>query len=193
MSAPLKHNAQAIIGSIKRFPVRWLASIVALGALAGVVLLATRPQATALEVMSPLVGKPAPQISGVSLTGTPLNLSSMRGQFVIVNFFASWCQPCFDEQPQLIQFAFDHSHNSRIIGVAFDDPASAARHFLKSTGANWPAIADPKGSIALAYGVRGPPETFVIAPSGLVVAHIDGPVTAKALHSIIARAVSEGA
>lgn len=171
--------------------------------------LATRPQATTLEAYSPLVGKPAPQIAGASLTGPPIDLAQMRGRFVLVNFFASWCVPCLDEQPQLVKlasgnqapgtFAGVHDHRPpppppvSIIGVAFDDPASAALGFLRSTGATWPAIADPSGKIALHYGVRGPPETFVVAPDGVVVAHIDGPVAARTLRAIIARAAADGA
>ncbi len=206
MSAAPRRRAAAIGSSVRRYPVRWIASLAALAALTGVLVLATRPQATALEAFSPLVGKPAPPIKGTSLTGSPVDLSQMRGRFVVVNFFASWCLPCFDEQPQLVQFSHDNrtgatpsvangqpTERASILGVAFDDPATSALNFLRSTGASWPAIGDPQGTIALRYGVRGPPETFVIAPDGLVIAHIDGPVAAQTLRAIIARAAADGA
>ena len=48
---------------------------------------------------------------------------------------------------------------------------------MRSTGATWPAVVDPGGQIALDYGVRGPPETFLVSPDGTVVAHFDGPMT----------------
>jgi cytochrome c biogenesis protein CcmG/thiol:disulfide interchange protein DsbE len=77
-----------------------------------------------------------------------------------------------------------------LVGVVFADTSANARAFMESFGADWPVVADPSGRIALAYGVRGPPETFIIAPDGLVIAHIDGPVSASYLTSLIARARS---
>ncbi len=59
---------------------------------------------------------------------------------------------------------------------------------MRSTGATWPAVIDPGGQIALQYGVRGPPETFIVSPGGTVVAHFDGPMTAGSLDYWLARA-----
>ncbi|MHB1889972.1 MAG: TlpA family protein disulfide reductase [Acidimicrobiales bacterium] len=174
---------------MKRSPVRWIA-VGVLVVIAGIVaVLATRPQATATEVITPLVGKKAPPIDATTVTGAPFRLSAYRGRFVVLNFFATWCPPCRTEEPHLVSFAYQHRSPAgpALVGVVFADTASNARAFFASTGATWPAVADPSGRIALAYGVRGPPETFVIAPDGLVVAHIDGPVTARYLDAVLAR------
>ena len=75
----------------------------------------------------------------------------------------------------------------------FDDSASSARSFMRSTGATWPAVVDGGGQIALDYGVRGPPETFIVSPGGTVVAHFDGPMTNASLDYWLARAQGGGA
>jgi cytochrome c biogenesis protein CcmG/thiol:disulfide interchange protein DsbE len=155
-----------------------------------VALLATRPSAQATEVYTPLLGQSAPAITGTTLTGQSFHLSSYRGRFVFVNFFASWCPPCQSEEPALVTFAYQHRApgDAALVGVVYDDAASSARGFETSTGATWPAVIDPGGQIESSYGLRGPPETFLISPSGRVVAHIDGPVTVSFLDKQLAAA-----
>ncbi len=168
---------------------------VALVAIGLVAILASRPQAGNVQASSPLVGANAPSISGTTLNGNGLvNLSEFRGKYVVVNFFASWCTPCHIEEPELVQFAFQHSKigDAVILGVAFNDPSSDAESFLKSSGSNWPSINDATGSIATAFGVSEPPETFVVSPQGIVLAKIIGPVTVQGLDSVISKAKSSG-
>jgi len=152
-----------------------IAVSVAVVAAAFVTVLATRPPARVGEANSPLLGQPAPPISGTSIDGVPVDLGAMRGRFVLVNFFASWCGPCHTEQPQLLAL----SRQAQLVGVVFQDSPSSALSFLRSGGAGWPAMADPQGSTALQWGVRGPPESYLVSPDGTVVAKILGPVTAS--------------
>jgi cytochrome c biogenesis protein CcmG/thiol:disulfide interchange protein DsbE len=173
-----------------RHTARWIA-LVALVVVAGLVaLLASSPPQTAAEVQTPLVGQHAPALAGPTLAGGTFDLKALRGRWVVVNFFASWCPPCQQEQPELV--AFDYAHRApraaTLVGVVFDDSATSARGFMRSTGATWPAVGDPGGQIAFDYGVRGPPETFLVSPSGLVVAHFDGPMTAHDIDYWLARA-----
>jgi len=169
--------------SHRRHTARWVAAAALVLGASLVAVLATRPSATATEVNTPLVGTRAPAISGTTLAGQAFDLASMRGRWVVVNFFASWCPPCQQEQPDLVAFAYRHRAlgDTALVGVVFDDAVSSARGFARSSGATWPAIVDGGGQIALDYGVRGPPETFLVSPSGIVVAHLDGPVTAAQL------------
>ncbi|HXY43437.1 MAG TPA: redoxin domain-containing protein, partial [Acidimicrobiales bacterium] len=105
---------------------------VAVVAVALVAVLATRPPATMVMADSPLVGKPAPPIVATSFyprTGSTVSLSSMRGRWVLVNFFASWCDACRQEEPQLEQFLYARPGGLRtdVLGVLFGDTESDGR------------------------------------------------------------------
>jgi cytochrome c biogenesis protein CcmG/thiol:disulfide interchange protein DsbE len=178
----------------RRHTARWIAGLVLAVLAALIVLLATRPPATAVEVFSPLVGKQAPEIRGTTVTGQNFRLDAYRGRWVFVNFFASWCPPCQEEEPELVTFAYQHRAPGApaLIGVVYDDDASRARAFEASVGGTWPAVVDPGGQMALRYGVRGPPEWFLISPTGQVVGHYDGAVTASYLDRQLAGARAAG-
>jgi cytochrome c biogenesis protein CcmG, thiol:disulfide interchange protein DsbE len=178
-----------------RHTARWVALGVLLVAAGLIAVLATRPPATVAEVQSPLVGRPAPPISGVTLDGAGEALPEPPGRYEVVNFFASWCEPCQTEGPNLVQFQFEHARagDASLLSVVFDDSPGAARAYQSSLGATWPTLADPGGRIALSYGVRAPPSTFVIAPDGRVVAYVVAPVTAADLDRIIARSEASDA
>ena len=148
-----------------------------------VAVLATRQPADQADANSPLLGQPAPAVVGPALDGGPVSLDGLAGHYVVLNFFASWCAPCHQELPQLVRLA-RADPSVRVLGVVFDDTQAAALRFLTSGGAGWPSLADPDGRIALEYGVRAPPESYLISPNGTVVAKIIGGLTAERVRHV---------
>ena len=173
-----------------RHTARWTAAVVLVVAAGRVAVVATRPSASVAEVKSPLVGKTAPIIGGVTVGGTNFAVPTAPGHYVVLNFFASWCIPCQNEGPELVKFEYQHqrSGDASMVSVVFDDTVSAARGYQATLGVTWPTLADVSGKLALDYGVRGQPTTFVIAPDGRVVAYIVSQVTAGELDRVIAAA-----
>jgi cytochrome c biogenesis protein CcmG, thiol:disulfide interchange protein DsbE len=156
------------------------------------VVAATRPSVQATEAESPLVGRPAPSLDGTALSGSRFSLASDRGHYVYVNFFASWCAPCQEEEPALEDFVFrqsrDGKNGARMVSVVFNDTVSDARRFATDWGIRWPVVPDSGGAIANSYGVGAPPMTFLVSPTGTVVGTWIGPVTVAQLDQMLSAA-----
>ena len=167
-----------------------LYSAVAIGAvmIAFVAVLATRKSAVDQQTRSPLLGKVAPSLVGTDLGGTTFDLTSFRGKFVVVNFFASWCVPCQQEQPQLVKFAHEPGSDRAVVGVLNQDTRGPASRFMAENGGTWPALLDGDGQHSLDWGVRGPPESYLINPDGIVLAKFIGQITAARLDQLVAQA-----
>ncbi len=178
-----------------RHSARWVAVGVLVIAAGLIAVLATRPPAAVDEVQNPVVGRMAPPVSGETLAGTHYTLPRVPGKFVVLSFFASWCEPCQTEGPDLVAFQFQHHRrgDATVVSVMFSDSASNARASQARLGVTWPTMADDGGAIALDFGVRQLPSTFVIAPDGRVVASIVSPVTAAELDQVMAKARAEHA
>jgi cytochrome c biogenesis protein CcmG, thiol:disulfide interchange protein DsbE len=130
-------------------------------------------------VHSPLIGRQAPdfRLGGLG-GGNPFRLSTLRGRVVVVNFWASWCAPCRTEHSDL-QAIWDRYRTQGVVvvGISYQDSASNGLAFFRELGGDWPLLRDDGSRTALAYGVTGVPETFVIDGNGRVAAKYFGPVT----------------
>ena len=135
---------------------------------------------------SPLVGRMAPNFTLPQLDGPPVTLARLRGQVVVINFWASWCTECRVEQAALDQ-TWQQFQDSGVVvlGVDFQDTVDAARNYVRTDAVTYPVVEDASSKTALAYGLRGVPETFVVNQSGRVVNRVFGPVDAAALSSEI--------
>ncbi len=171
-----------------RHGVRWVALVVALGLGGVAALAATAPPTSQYQAASPLLDHRAPPVPGTTLTGERFDLGTLRGHYVVVDFFASWCVPCRTEQDQLIRFAQYPRDGAVLVGVVFHDSTASIRSLLGPWVGLYPVLTDPGGTIALDYGVDNPPSKYVVDPKGRVVAKIVGPVTAAGLDAVIARA-----
>lgn len=169
---------------------RWVALGLAVVAVAFVVVLATRDSAQEVAANSPLLGKIAPEVTGRELDGRTVRLSQFRGRYVLMNFFATWCTPCLREHDDLMRFQGNHTAtgDATVLGVIFDDDPDNVRRFFEQRGGDWPVITDDSGKVSLDFGVRGPPESFLISPEGIVLTRIIGGVDSGRLENLLAQA-----
>jgi len=119
------------------------------------------------------IGKPAPDftLGRLDRPGS-LQLSSLRGKVVVLNFWASWCQPCKLEAPDLAASAKKWSGRVVVLGVDVNDPSGDARDFMRKYGITYPVVHDNKNVTSPKYGLTGLPETFFLDRRGRIVSHV---------------------
>lgn len=134
---------------------------------------------------STMEGRPAPAFMLQDLDGAPVSLESLRGTPVVLNFWATWCLPCAQEHPYLVEGSRAYAGRVAFYGVLYGDKAESAREFLAKKGAAYPTLVDEDQSTAIDYGVAGVPETFFIDSQGVIVRKVSGPVNMAALVEIL--------
>lgn len=134
------------------------------------------------EIPSPLIGRPAPAFSLPQLRnpGAVINAADLKGQVWLLNVFASWCTPCLEEHPYLIDLA--KSGVVPVYGLNYKDRHEAALKWLDKHGDPYAGIVvDAEGRTGIEYGVYGVPETFVIDKLGVIRFKHIGPLTPDVL------------
>ena len=125
------------------------------------------------------------------LQGTVQSLSQYQDQWVIVNFWATWCGPCIREIPELMSFADRHLGRAQVVGIAFEKtPIDEIRSFVASFGVNYPVLIIGEEPLVPMEPLKGLPSTFLISPQGQVVHSHVGPVTENQLADWLAHYVS---
>jgi cytochrome c biogenesis protein CcmG, thiol:disulfide interchange protein DsbE len=117
-------------------------------------------------------------------------LSELRGYPIVINVWASWCNPCKKEAPVLAASARAHAGEVVFLGMDVQDFVSDARHFLRKYDAPYPSVRDGSGKAYSAYGLTGVPETYYIDARGRTVAHSVGEVTRSELEDGVTQALN---
>jgi cytochrome c biogenesis protein CcmG/thiol:disulfide interchange protein DsbE len=164
-----------------------ISAVVLLGLIALLIVrLVSASQAASVAPTYTLDGRPAPDftatIAGGS-AGQSFNLAAERGKPVVINFFASWCDPCVEEAPILKTGYATYAQQDGVvfIGIVYQDSSQNALAFARQYGEPYAIGEDPKGLTAIAYGVTGIPETVFINRAGIVVSKYGGPLDSGSL------------
>ncbi len=136
------------------------------------------------QAIAPEIGAFAPAWSASTLTGT-LDLASLRGTPVVLNFWATWCIPCRVEMPDLQ--AFHEAHPAvRVVAINLGEARAAVVDWAAQFGLTFDVALDSDQSIATRYRLRGQPSTYVVSPGGVITSIFYGPTTRSALEAALA-------
>jgi cytochrome c biogenesis protein CcmG, thiol:disulfide interchange protein DsbE len=134
-------------------------------------------------VLGPRVGR--------LLAGRSVSLTQLRGTPVVLNFWASWCDPCRAEAPGLQRgWTLARGRGVLFLGLNMQDITDDAHAFVRDAGVTYPSLRDRSNGVAHRWGVTGLPETFFVSAGGRVVGHVIGAVSAGQLADGIAAARS---
>jgi len=135
---------------------------------------------TAVQTYPP--GTPAKTLRLPGLDGPEVDLAALRGRPVVVNFWATWCEPCVREFPLLRAAAVAHKADRlAVVGVLTGDRPGAARDFVRARRATWPVALDPEATTATAWGAVGLPHTWFIRRDGTLASHQLGELSQASL------------
>jgi cytochrome c biogenesis protein CcmG/thiol:disulfide interchange protein DsbE len=142
----------------------------------------------------PVPGGKAPEFSAPYLEEPgALSLSSLKGTPVVLNFWASWCEPCREESDLLQRASEDFDGKVAVVGIDTRDSRSDAVKFVNDLGLDYPQVFDEGERLYTRYGLTGQPESFFIDQNGIVVRHILGRIEADELYQYVGELVSRNA
>jgi cytochrome c biogenesis protein CcmG/thiol:disulfide interchange protein DsbE len=129
---------------------------------------------------APVVGNPAIPFELKSLEGNSLSLPKFRGKPLVVNFFASWCDPCREEMPLINDLASKSAKGGYgVLGIAVEDSRAAVTEYVKEAKLDFPIALDLNSTVKRAYRIFGPPATFFIDGQGIVRDVVLGPISGE--------------
>lgn len=129
--------------------------------------------------------KPAPPLPSDVLQAPKTTLADLRGKPALVNFWASWCEPCRKEAPELERLDRSLHGEARLVGIDYTDQTGNARDFIHQYGWTFPVLSDPDGIYGARYRFSGLPTTVVLDSQGRIVETLRGPQTAADLRQAL--------
>ncbi len=142
---------------------------------------------TGMGARPPLVGGPAPPFTLNDLEGRPVNLMDYQGKVVLLTFWATWCEPCKKEMPE-IEAAYEQHKDQGfvVLAVNFGENPDPARSFAHHGRLTFPVLLDPSVKVASRYGVVSLPVSFFINSNGIVRERVfGGTLTAESINQIL--------
>jgi cytochrome c biogenesis protein CcmG/thiol:disulfide interchange protein DsbE len=133
----------------------------------------------AAQSAAPKVGAPAISFDLKTLDGKQAGLESFRGQPLVINFFATWCDPCREEMPLINELAKGNKHGYQVLGIAVEDTRAAVTEYVKEAKLVFPIALDLDSTVKRSYRIFGPPATFFIDGKGVIRDIVLGPITAE--------------
>ncbi len=145
--------------------------------ISGLVVLIAGIKKSATPPLKASVGLRAPELELKDPEGKTYSLSSLKGHVVLINFWASWCQPCRDEMPSLqsLYNIFRDNGQFRMLTVLYRDDYQKAATYMKENNFQFPVLIDSSGKTARSYGITGVPETYIIDKRGVLREKVIGP------------------
>jgi cytochrome c biogenesis protein CcmG/thiol:disulfide interchange protein DsbE len=135
---------------------------------------------------APTPGRPASSFDLTTLDGKNVNLETFRGKPLVLNFFASWCDPCREEMPLLNELAAQGVNQGyNVLGIAVEDTRAAVAEFAKQAKLKFPIALDLNSTVKRSYRIFGPPATFA---NGIVRDVVLGPVTSERARDALKKA-----
>lgn len=133
------------------------------------------------------IGYTAPDFTAKDLNGQPLELNALRGKAVLLNFWATYCEPCQQELPGLIKSYNANKDKLVIVGINWNEDTGVVKQHVKDTNTPYPITIDSSGDLILLFHARGQPTNIFIDPNGVITNIVPGMVTPEIIDQQIAK------
>ena len=130
----------------------------------------------------------APPLPAAVLVPPKVTVESLRGKPAVINFWASWCEPCREEAAHLQRFHERNRGRVTVVGVDYTDELDGARKFIRRYGWTFPNLSDPEGLAGSRYGLSGLPVTVILDSNGSIAKSLRGPQTEAKLDAAVREA-----